>query len=99
MKLKAAGFSIDGDELLKVSRYLMVTVSPGRALIFQLQLSRDGYWKGQPGLVITPLGALRSSEPSLHAGEEDTWVSQTETDRYLLVSSSAASSPVEIPDT
>lgn len=56
-------------------RYLMVTVSPGRALMFQLQLSLDGYWKGHPGLVITPLGALSSSEPSLHAaaGQRDRW--------------------------
>lgn len=50
------------------SGYLMVMVSPGRALMFQLQFSRDGYWKGHPGLVMTPLDARRSSATSLQAG-------------------------------
>lgn len=81
----------------------MVTVSPGRALMFQLQLSLDGYWKGQPGLVITPLGARRSSVPSPHAAgwrhTETCGLAGTETDSWLLVFSSTCFSPFEIPDT
>lgn len=52
--------------------YLIVMVSPGRALMFQLQFSRDGYWKGHPGLVMTPLDARRSSATSPQAGPRRT---------------------------
>lgn len=48
--------------------YLMVMESPGRALMFQLQFSLAEYWKGQPGLVMTPLDARRSSATSPQAG-------------------------------
>ena len=33
----------------------MVTISPGLALMFQVQLILEGYSKGHPGVVITPL--------------------------------------------
>lgn len=42
-------------------------ISPGLALMFQLQLTRDGYSKGHPGLVITPLEARICSATSAHA--------------------------------
>jgi len=48
----------------------MVMISPGLALMFQLQLMREGYSKGQPGLVITPLDALICSATSPQAGED-----------------------------
>lgn len=57
----------DGVEL-----YLMVMISPGLALMFQLQLILEGYWKGQPGLVITPLDALICSATSPQAGHTHT---------------------------
>lgn len=53
--------------LLLMQCYLMVMISPGLALMFQLQLMRDGYSKGQPGLVITPLDALICSATSPQA--------------------------------
>lgn len=48
----------------------MVMISPGLALMFQLQLMREGYSKGHPGLVITPLDALICSATSPQAGED-----------------------------
>lgn len=49
----------------------MVMISPGLALMFQLQLMREGYSNGQPGLVITPLDALICSATSPQAGEDN----------------------------
>lgn len=75
---------------------LMVMVSPGWALMFQLQFNCAGYWKGHPGLVMTPLGECRSSAPSPQAGREE------EVDVRLLSSGKITpvlNSPFEIPDT
>lgn len=38
--------------------YLIVIISPGFAWIYQLQFNLAGYSRGQPGLVIIPLGPL-----------------------------------------
>lgn len=62
--------------------YLMVMASPGRALMFQLQFSRAGYWKGHPGLVMTPLDARRSSATSPQAKERGR--GQGQRDRVLM---------------
>ena len=68
--------------VVQVSVYLSVMMSPGLPLMFQLQLRVEGYWKGQPGLVITPLEARTSSATSPHA---------TRHQEYTLVFSSATS--------
>lgn len=48
--------------------YLIVIISPGFALMNQLQLILAGYSEGQPGLVIIPLGTWICSGVSPQAG-------------------------------
>lgn len=45
-------------------------ISPGFALMSQLQLTLAGYSEGQPGLVIIPLGARICSGVSPQAGRQ-----------------------------
>lgn len=45
-------------------------ISPGFALMNQLQLVLAGYSEGQPGLVIIPLGARICSGVSPQAGRQ-----------------------------
>lgn len=52
----------------KYQNYLIVMISPGFALMNQLQLILEGYSEGQPGLVIIPLGARICSGVSPQAG-------------------------------
>lgn len=50
--------------------YLIVIISPGLALMSQLQLILAGYSEGQPGLVIIPLGARICWGVSPQAGRQ-----------------------------
>lgn len=52
----------------RYQNYLIVMISPGFALMNQLQLILAGYSEGQPGLVIIPLGARICSGVSPQAG-------------------------------
>lgn len=79
--------------------YLMVMVSPGRALMFQLQFSLAGYWNGQPGLVMTPLEARRSSATSLQAKHTNMVLVCADILCFQFVINVMMNSPLEIPDT